>query len=67
MIHGGVSARFEHDRGAQIVVVLAQPFAAFQHRGPFGLGKAAHNESQGLAAGVGVERLNRHHDRCLSS
>ena len=45
-IHVGVTARLEHDRRAEIVVVLAQPLAPLEHRVALRLGKPVDNESQ---------------------
>ena len=56
-----MSARFEHDRRAEIVVMLAQPFTTLEHGVALRLGKPVDNEAQRFPCGVRVQRLDCHH------
>jgi hypothetical protein len=60
-VHVGVTARFEHQRSPEMVVMFAHPLAALQHRTAFDVREAVDDQAKRLACGVRVNRANRRH------
>ena len=60
-VHVRVAARFEHERAPEMVVVLPHVLALFEDRSSFDRRKAADDQPQRLARGVGVDGVDAKH------